>query len=364
MIRPLQADDIAAVCALFSRTFRPGAAIRSDELAEAVRETYLTAPAYRPDRGSLVHVDEGGRINGFLGLINITLRLGERVLQAGVMSAYMADVDHKANPPIGLALVRAAQRLPLDLIFSDTANRTSLDISQALNFNVMPLQSLEWTKVLRPIGTGTYLLTRKRRTLGDWLARPAGALDAVLSRHPVFQVNDRRLKGTVSRPLTIERFVDGAAAFLDPSMLRPAWDAPELTWIVTQASRQMKSGTLHMREVVDRGGRVAGMYLVYARRGGVAVTLQLLARPGREEMVVGDMLHQAKLLGAVAVKGAGSAMLFEGLMRHQGVIYRHVMSCLVWAADPDVAAAIRGGRAQLGGLAGETWARIFADAFG
>lgn len=362
LVRPFRAEDAPEICALFTRAFRRGTAVRADALVAAIKETYLTAPAYRPERGSLVHVDDRGGINGFMGIINIGLRLGERVLQAGVMSAYMAG-DQGAGPAVGLTLVRAARRLPLDVLFSDTANRTSLEMSRPLRFQLLPLQSLEWIKVLRPLATATYLLSKRRKRLRELLALPAAAFDRVLSRPRAFQVDEQRLRGVVSTPVTMERFVAAAPAFLDRSSLGPSWDEAELTWLVSHAARQSKSGELRMREVVDRWGRVLGMYLVYAKRGGVAVTLQAVALPGREDLVMRDLLAQARNWGAVAVKGAGSPTVLEGLLLQDGVIYRNLMSCVAWTADPEVAAALRGGRVHLGGLAGETWARIFADGF-
>ena len=140
--RSFRPDDIADICALFSQAFRPGVTVRRSDLADAIAETFLTAPAYHPDRGSLVHIDEAGRIDGFMGIINMTLRLGPRTLQAGVLSAYMAD--RRANSAAGVALIRAARRLPLDLIFSDTASRRSLALSRPFGFTLLPLQSLQW----------------------------------------------------------------------------------------------------------------------------------------------------------------------------------------------------------------------------
>ena len=125
-------------------------------------------------------------------------------------------------------------------------------------------------KLLAPAGIGVYLIARKQRALGTRLGRPAAGLHALLSRYRACRIDLHHHAGTTSRPITLDHFVASAPAFLDPDALRPAWDHDELAWIVTQAARQMKHGELHRREVLDRVGRVAGLYLLYARQGGVA----------------------------------------------------------------------------------------------
>jgi len=360
-VRSFERRDIPHVCALFLRTFRSGTHHRRDELAAALEATYLGSPAYRPEHGSLVHVDGEGRIDGFMGVVNMTLRIGERRLRAGVLGAYMAD-DPLANPGIGVSLIRGVLQRGLDIVFSDTANRTSLDISRALRFSVLPLQSLEWVKVLRPAGTGAHLLARRAPLVRRWLVPAAAAIDAALPRL-ASGVDPRSVDGTTDRAMDPAAFAAAAPRLVETYALRPEWHEAELSWLLAQAALQTKNGTLHLREVLDRAGERAGLYLLYARERGVAHALQMLARPGRESAVLGNLIRQARDLGAVSVRGAASREAVLGLIRHPGIFYRHLMSMIVWTNDPEVAAAIRTGDAFLGGLAGETWARIFSDAF-
>lgn len=132
---------------------------------------------------------------------------------------------------------------------------------------------------------------------------------------------------------------------------------------MAQAGLQTKYGPLHIREVVNRTGRRIGLYLLYARRDGVAYALQVLVLPNREEAVIGRLIAQAAELGAVAVRGATSTEITKGLIRQKGIVYHHVMGTIAWARDPEILAAIRGGNLFLGGLAGETWARIVTEDF-
>lgn len=89
-----------------------------------------------------------------------------------------------------------------------------------------------------------------------------------------------RPDGIVSRPIAAADFAEAARPFLAHYYLKP--DPAELGWFVEQAGLQSKYGPLQIREVVDRTSRRIGLYLLYARRDGVAYALQILALPNRE----------------------------------------------------------------------------------
>ncbi len=361
-VRGLQRCDIPQVCELFVRTFRKKATGRPEGLATALTDTFLDAPGVIPGAGSLVHVDAGGLINGFYGIINLTLRLRERTLRLGLLCSYMAD-SPADNPTIGVKLMRKALQLPLDLIFTDTANSTSLDIGRALRAVTLPLQSMEWAKILRPAGTAAFMVGRRWPVLRDVTPPVGRTLDIVAKGVASLKVNTRNLTGVTDQAIPLADFVDGAPALLDQAALRPGWDRQELTWLITQAGLKTKNGPLHIREVLDRNGRRAGLYLIYLRPGGVAASLQTLAREGKEEIVVASMLRFAHESGVVAVKGAASQCVVLGLMHQEGTFYRTTMAAQAWTADPEIAAALRAGNVVLGGLTGETWTRIYSDVF-
>ncbi|WP_245259393.1 hypothetical protein [Methylobacterium sp. 77] len=297
-------------------------------------------------------------MNGFMGVIAMTMVVGGRNLRAGILSAYMA-ADPDNNPGIGVSLVRGVTARDFDLLFTDTANRTSLDIARATRFVILPAQSLEWVKICRPMGTAAYFLGKRLPWLASVITPLVRAADIVLRR--ALPSGPARPDGVSSRPLTAADFTKAARSFLEPYDLKPAW--ADLEWFVEQAELQLKYGPLLIREVVDRMGRRVGLYLLYARRDGVAYALQVLALPNREELVIGQMIADAAEIGSVAVRGPTSPDLLKGLFRQKGIFYHHVMGTIAWTRDPDVAESLRGGNVFLGGLAGETWARIVTEDF-
>lgn len=360
-IRSFERRDIPQICRLFSQTFRLGGTYRADDLAACLEATYFQSPAYTERTGAIVHLDEMGAIDGFMGVIAMTMVVEGRTLRAGILSAYMAS-DPDSNPGIGVSLVRGVTARGFDLLFTDTANRTSLDISRATRFVVLPAQSLEWVQVLRPAGTAVYFLGKRLPRLASAIVPLARAADTLVRRFlPVGTVRHGGLAGVRSRPLATADFAEAAGHFLESYDLKPDWTG--LTWFVEQAALQTKYGPLQIREVLDRIGRRVGLYLLYARRDGVAYALQVLATRNREELVIARMLADAAEIGAVAVRGATSPDLMKGLFRQKGIFYHHVMGTIAWTRDPDVAAILRNGNVFLGGLAGETWARIVTEDF-
>ncbi len=357
-IRAFHRSDIPQVCHLFSQTFRLGKSYRAAKLAACLEATYFDSPGYTEATGSIVHLDRNGVLDGFMGVIAMTMVVGERTLRAGILSAYMA-ADPDNNPGIGVSLIRGVTARDFDLLFTDTANRTSLDIARATRFVILPAQSLEWVKIHRPAGTAAYFLGKRLPRLARWIVPIARSADRVLRRF--LPSGSPRPDGIVSRPIAAADFAEAARPFLAHYDLKP--DPAELGWFVDQAGLQTKYGPLRIREVVDRIGRRTGLYLLYARRDGVAYALQILALPNREELVVGQMFADAAEFGAVAVRGATSPDLMKGLFRQKGLLYHHVMGTIAWTRDPEVAATLRGGNVFLGGIAGETWARIVTEDF-
>ena len=362
-VRAFQKRDIPRVCELFSETFRLGKSYRADDLAACIEATYFTSPAYTEDTGSIVHVDEAGQVDGFFGVIAISMQVNDTVLRGGILSAYMA-ADPDRNPGIGVSLARGIVPRGFDILIADTANRTSLDIARAQRFMILPAQSLEWVKIFRPAATGLHFLGKRLPRVASWLAPLSTIVDGPYQRFGPSSGKARKRDGTVSRPIDAEAFVEAAAGFVAHFAVKPAWTRlPELAWFVAQAGLQTKYGPLRIREVLDSSGRRVGLYLLYARRDGVAYALQVLAKPNREELVVARLIDDAAELGAAAVRGSTSPDIMQGLVRQNGIFYHHVMGTTAWGRDPATVAAIRSGNILIGGLAGETWARIVTEDF-
>jgi len=362
-IRSFKETDIPRVAEIFSKTFRTGKVKNPPRLAACIRDTYFGSPAFQPERASIVHMNAEGIVDGFMGIIPVSYKLGEQVISAGILSAYMSD-DPKESPKIGVALARAVISRPFDILFTDTANRSGLAMARALQFVALPHLSLEWFKVFLPFGTWLYFLNKRLPRTAKILRPMASGLDIwtrlFFSERRATVKNSQRVQ---TRSIDMMEFVTHASNFLSPYNVRPAWEPAELEWFTKQAARQTKNGLLEAYEVHGRGGKQAGLYLLYVRKGGVAYALQVLARPGAEETVMKSLIEVAESSGAVAIRGATTREAVAGLLSCSRIFYRHVMTTVAWSRNPEIVEAIGSGDIFIGGLAGETWSQIVAEEF-
>ena len=356
----LRHADIPALCDLFGKTFRKGRTPRTEDLARCFEETYLGTVGDRESPASLVDVDAGGRVQGFMGIMTLAARFGEERLRGGVLGNFMACETDRAR--VGFRLARAMTRHGLDFLFTDTANQVSVGLARAIGFQNLPLQSLEWVKILRPCETASFMAGRRVPVLGAALRPMAYGADVIARRLPLATVLDQGHE-VIDRPIDPRAFAAKARVLLERFSLRPDWDNGDLPWLLAQAGLKTRNGPLHMRDVTDRNGDTLGLYLLYARPGGVAQTLQILAKRNQESTVLKALIIHAHEIGAVAVRGQIDPRLSVGLMTYPGIIYHHVMASIVYTRRPDLAAAFGSSDAFVGGLLGESWTRLIADEF-
>jgi hypothetical protein len=309
-----------------------------------------------------VNVRSDGRVDGFVGVIPLNLRLGERRVRASVMGAIMVE-DAAISP---MACVRMELQIfakSRDLTFTDTANRTSLLIGKSLKMDLQPLHSLEWIKIFRPASLAAYLASKRWRTLPRALAlRCAGLADPLIGRF-LPGGEPRAPAAYAGRAMTREAFIAAAPRFIAGFALRPDWTPGELGWLIGMAELKTANGELRLRGVTDIRGDLIGCYAIYASAGSVAYVLQVLATPKTAEGVLSSAIAFAEEMGCHAVRGVSQTHTMFALYRAPGLLFRHNAAMMTRTRDPEVAAALASGDAFLGGFAGESWTRLISDAF-
>ena len=353
-VRAIEPRDIPGICDLFAATFRPGRAILREAVERSLASTYLTAPGDRVRPASQVYVGPGGSVDGFMGVTTLAARFRGRALRCGILGSFMGREPDRARA--GLKLSRATFALDLDLMFSDTANRNSVDLSRSFGFDVLPAHSLGWLKILRPVAMGAAALVPSRPGLAQAFVTLARPVDRLAGRLPHVSLPPEDAAGSIARLLAAEDLAARARPLLARYALSPAWDESELGWLLDGARRHTTDGALQMREVFDRRGRAVGLFLLYAKPGGVARVLHVLAERGREPAVLAALIREAAALGATAIQGRTSPAVSAGLLWQRGIFYRRAAAAIGFARDPAVHAALLSDTACLGGLFGETWA--------
>jgi hypothetical protein len=355
-------DDIERVGEIFMKVFRGPAARPPLALLEYLQRVYLECPWGSTPVESLVNVRTDGRVDGFVGVIPLNMRVGERRLRASVMGAIMVE-DADISPMACVRMELQVFAKSRELTFTDTANRTSLLIGKSLKMDLQPLHSLEWIKVFRPASLAAYLASKRWRRLPRALAlRCGGMADPLIQR---FLPGDEARRPAVhaDQPMTREAFIAAAPRFVAGFALRPDWTPEELDWLIETAALKTANGELRLRGVTDLRGDLIGCYAIYASAGSVAYVLQLLATEKSAERVLASAIAHAEAEGCLAARGVSQPHTIFALYRAPGVLFRHNAAMMTRTRDPEVAAALAAGDAFLGGFVGESWTRLISDAF-
>ena len=356
LLRPFAAADLPEVARLFRHVFQRAGGSPPAALVAHLKDVYLDHPWYDPETPSLVFADADGRIEGFIGVLPLRLRFRGAPLRASVAGALMVR-DPARQPMAGARLMRAYMSGPQALSLGDTANWTSKTLWERIGGRTLPLASLEWLSIIRTAGFGVSVLRNKLPGPLAALLAPASGLAGLVGRRrtgaPLAWSGE-----TVDDETWLSAFAEvtsGFAVTLDP-------DPVAGRWFLAEAARKKRHGPLYRRVVRDKGGRVIGCYLVYAKRGAVAQTLQLVAQPRQGEAVFASLLGFAAAEGCVGARGQSHPGIMDALFK-AGCILRHRGATVADTDDAALMQALEAGSAPFGGFFGETWLRLVSDDF-
>lgn len=352
---------MAAIAALFQRTFRA-----SDGPVPASLEAYLVAaylehPAYDPEVASRVHVDDSGRVTGFVGVFPSRFSFLGRDIRAAVAGTLMVE-DPEREPLAGAKLLRSVTKGPQDITISETTNLISQRLWTPIGGRTVAAMSLDWLRPLRPFAALQSMAAEKQpslallaplATVADWLGRAAAR--RVLATPP----RDPRL--VVDAGCTPAAFADAALQLSAPIALRPAWTRSDLEWLLAHAEHKARYGPLRCALVL-RSGRLVGCFLYHGRPGGVGRVLQVLAAPKEFGAIVDCLFDDARSIGLSGLRGRCVPHLTEALLT-RNCIFLHRASTVIHTADEELADAVQLGKGLITGLAGESWTRLVGDDF-
>jgi hypothetical protein len=365
LIRPFEAGDIDRVAALYNGTFAGSAAKASTGLAQSLKEFYLEGPSADPDIPSLVHVGDGGAISGFVGVNVVPMAFNSRQMKAAFCGALMVE-DPKRDPLAGARLLKRFLSGRQDMSISETANKTSLEMSKALKGIAFPGYSLEWMRAFTPASFAC-----------DVVFRHSPLRKVAL---PVAQGIDRLVRWSgLDRGLAVERSGVGKSAlalravdangfaeaveFLTTHYpLRPCWSSDDHGHVVSQAFDKPRYGE-PVAMVASKGeGHVVGAFLYHLPPRGVGRVFQVLALPGMESRAIDCMFADAARRGAAGLRGRTQPAILNGLLGKKAM-FANASSTVVFSCDEDILDCFRGGRAFVNGIAGESWGRHIGGDF-
>ncbi|WP_313191929.1 hypothetical protein [Shinella zoogloeoides] len=365
-VRSFEAGDIGTVADLFQRLLRKTNAPASADLKSYLGTLFLDGESLRTGLTSRVHVRGDGTVSAFLGVLPVEMEFEGRRLLAANCGSFVSD-DRDPDPFAGARLLREVLSGPQDLSFSETANEISTEMWRGARASVLGPYSLEWLRILKP--SAFALEAVARRLPFARVARPLARLaDAVVCRRgdkPAW-FHYRPLPGKadsfVDVPASDDDFIAAFLKFAQAFALRPRWEPPVLEAMLRHAKRKAFHGERVQHLVKARSGAVVGAYLYYGDAGGVGRTVQLLAAPGQESVVIDCLIRNAYERGLVAIRGRTLPPLLPAMVGKK-CAFVHGAATIVHTRDPALLEAMVAGKAFINGLVGEGWTRLIGDRF-
>ncbi len=366
IVRPLVEDDLESVARLFLKRFRKADVTKQgrDSVADYMKRIYFNAPGGGGESDSLVQINARGEVGAFVGVMRVPFLLDGSPILAGATGALMSEPDVD-NGLAAVQLLRALRRGPFDLIYTDTANRTTLALCQAMKYRVLTPESLEWAFAFQPAAVAVHKVAQRLRYFPAALARPfARAADLAISRALSASSEPQKPSSWRDREIDAETFCEWAPQFLRDFRLRPEWAPADMIWLTSLAQERESAGPLHFRLVSDSSGKPLGAYAFYGERGGVARVLHASALQHGWGALINRMLDTTRSLGCIGVHGAARREMMAHAYAFRGMVFYYAMGTMVHSPRADVWTAIENGSAFVGGLGGDRWTRLASDKFG
>jgi len=361
-IRPFTEEFSGDVAVLYVRAMRGQTRPPRETLAKYFCQVLISNPWFSPDVPPLVYLEQG-KLVGFLGVIPRSMEFRGRAIRVAVTTQLMVDRERHQGAA-GLELLRHLFRGPQDVSYTDGAADEVSKFWTAAGGQIARLYSFHWTRALRPLGTARSVLDRAghpgrflRGTTG-WIAAP---VDYLLSKVPFRALQPPRSPYSAKR-VSSEEIFDFIKETGWRESLKPVYQQPSFTWLLSEAAKAKTLGELRMMIVHGPDGVRCGWYMYYAKPGGAASVLQIgVRRRDQFDATLLALFRDAWEAGCSAVKGQAIPQFLTNLT-NQFCLFRYPGSCtLVQARDPDVLHAVRAGEAALSRLDGECWLRFAVE---
>ena len=361
-IRNCSQADLAAVAGLFQKTFRDRSRPVPPSIAGYLEEAFLGHPWYDPEIASRVHVDKTGRVTGFIGVFPGRLEHSGRQFRAAIAGTLMVESPER-EPLAGAKLLRSVVKGPQDISISETTNLISQRLWEPLGGKVAPLLSLDWFRIFKPAAAAVAMLA-ERSARGGLLATAARAADWIGGSwtRSTLQPGEASGRLLVNREPSDATFAAAVIELVKEIDLRPAWEAGQVEWFLSQAARKERYGAASRAIVSAPTGKPLGCYIYHGRPGGIGRVLQLLAGSRSVGTVIDVLFHEADQAGLAGIRGRCSAQVTNALLTRK-CIFLHRASTVIHTGDTELSEAVLSGGALITGLAGESWTRLIGDEF-
>jgi len=350
VIRALERDDLPAVVALYERVVRSGSS--QEGLERLFHAMLFEDPWQDPELPSLVSYEDDV-LAGFFTRSTRRVLLDQRRLRiaCGIHFVVAPEARGRAG---GMLLCARMLGGPQDATFTDGANDATERLWGALKGRRLALESLEWTRVLKPAAYWADRLAER----GASSRLPFGAARRVAVPFDAAMRGVRRRgadgePATSDEPLTPAAMLAHGEELMGWARLRPDYDLPFLEWLFAQLAAVRGFGDFTAR-LVRRDGAPIGWHASFVRAGSLAEAIQVVARPADLPAVFDALVAHVEAQGAVALRGRLDPPLVEAVTQERSIL-RSGYPVLLRTQDPDVLGAALAGEMLFARLDANAW---------
>jgi hypothetical protein len=301
-----------------------------------------------------------------VGVNLVPMVFSGRRLKAAFCGALMVE-DPKRDPLAGARLLKAFLSGSQDLSVSETANKTSLEMSRALKGVAFPGYSLEWMRAFTPASFACDMVFR-HSSLRRIALTAAQGVDRLAGWSGLGRGLAIAESGSGRSPLTLTAvdasgFAEAVDRLTAHYRIRPFWNLNDLARVLSQAFDKPRYGEAVAMIASRDGGTAAGAFLYHLQPGGVGRVFQILSLPGMESVVIDCLFTDAARRGAAGLRGRTQPAILNGLLGKKAM-FANASSTVVFTRDEDILDCFRSGEAFVNGIAGESWGRHIGGDFG
>lgn len=367
-VRPFAVKDLDTVADMFQRLLRRSKAPVSEDLRAYLRQMFLDVSNVDPDIPSKVHVRDDGSVSGFLGVIPLSMQHEGKPVRVAICTSFVSE-DRDDDPFAGARLLRDVLAGPQDLSFGETADDVSTEMWRKTRGKVLASYSLEWIRVLRPASFALTMAAGKSSGILGVLKPLSTMADCFIAQRGEgrswsrYTPHMEKADAFVTDDASDTEFANVSLDLLKSFSLRPNWSHDTLLSMLGHAQRKALHGERMQRIVKTRSGKPVGLFLYYGNPGNIGRTVQIMATPGQEGVVIDRLFRDAFDRGLVAIRGRTQPAVLEAMIGKK-CAFLHASSSVVHSRNPDILKSATDGTAFLNGLAGESWTRLIGDRFG
>lgn len=357
-VRPMRRDDLPAVETVLNSAFKKTGQERNFDFRSYIERLFFGSPAFSPENGSVVY-DTGDRVTSVILAIPMRFVVHGKTITARLLCAFASDGKLGA---LGAArLSRGMRASKHDMLFSDTASPVSADHWVAIGGNMLPIESLQWHKALKPFCTIALRMPRRSKLAKTTLAlMTLGFVDGILRRWKK-GLRPPEVAGARVRAVDYETFRREALAKIERFSIRPEWSYEEFHWLVEMSRANESLGELKSLLIENAEGHVMGAALFFGQRGRTAYVLNLVCDAGRENDVLNTLFCHFDDENYAHITGMSQPFLINALYRQNHMSFRHDGYFCMATRDDALREKALAGDMYIGGLCSESWSKLITD---